>query len=1337
MTEPIDRYRPRVFVSLTDDDRSEFDEGAIAQSSRSFVILGEPGLGKSEALKQIGALTGVKPVRAAVLSHSASPEQYVSDGTILVDAIDELVSRSDGDALERVFVKLQEAGPSRFVLTCRSREWTAYSARGVDWANPEISQLEPLTIDDSLAILSDTFEIAEPREVTRHLDVFGLSELYKNPLTLRLIGAVAKVDASLPKSRGELFDRAVRLLWSEHDERREGSDLGRLNEEDALDAAGALMACHLLSGSEAITSMGAAHARQRDLQISDVEKLPRAEASRTIFGSKLFVSVEGGRGEPLHKVIAEFLASRWLARVAHTSRARSRLHASIAPGGVVPASLRGLHAWLVYHDRAFAELVIAADPYGLIRHGEVGTLDNKVGQQLLDRLQELEQSNPWFRAADWGGVSLGGLMRAELLEGIRKIIVSADSGLHLRSLVLESLEDSDLAGSLTPELEVVLLNRNLSYHERASALDAIMDIWSPIEQERWLSDLVEMGDETSTRLAREVADQHAATLEAGSIVRAILADLGLLVCSTEEEALDRSRILRWYSVLAERVDPSQILETVDGLVLHLDLMPEFHWSLKAALHEAIGTLVARAIEARAVDSSDAARIFQWLKALKSLDRSRDETMKLVRDAMVAAPRIRHAVQDWAFATQFSEFDYYRADMELCDLDIGLAQYGDADRLILALDLESRTQPETRNKFKALARIAYTVDGFSPEVGAFAEKFADGDQESSAFLRKLDSPPEPFWRRRQNRQRKSKDRASKIAIEHWRRTCAARTEEIRQGELEALYSPARALMGAFENLDHIDCPEERLRWALGDDVARSVLEGLEQFLRHSDKLNTVHLTGEFAQENCYRWWIIPLAAMAMRERRGQGYEDLSPDRRSALLMLWLDRNGVNDPDHLIEAASQRLRAEIFQEKGSRQAFIAEWLDASICADRANIPGLYAFAHDDEWREAAVPNAQRWLVDNERLRAETEAELTQILVSAEARDILADLGRARSDSVFPTFERLLSWLAVDVATRFEEVEGDLEGIALQRPEFIWFLRDAIQIERRGRISLSSTNAAFWIVNEFRTVWPYARLEGSSSGSNNDYDATDFISAVINFLASDFSAEAVEALERLAASPEDAYTAPIKLARDRQRQAQADSAHAAIGPDDLKALVSDGPPGSVTDLRSVVLDAIADAQARVRGDDIDSVSMFWTDEGGPRSETECSDRLAGMISSYLERYEILRLTEVDMPAGKRADLAFARDQMQLPLEAKGQWHKDVWDAASNQLDALYLKDWRSEGQGIYIVYWFGDLGTPRRGRVKAPPRGMNRPETPQQFAAMLKSRISEGRQTDISVVVFDLSR
>jgi hypothetical protein len=141
-------------------------------------------------------------------------------------------------------------------------------------------------------------------------------------------------------------------------------------------------------------------------------------------------------------------------------------------------------------------------------------------------------------------------------------------------------------------------------------------------------------------------------------------------------------------------------------------------------------------------------------------------------------------------------------------------------------------------------------------------------------------------------------------------------------------------------------------------------------------------------------------------------------------------------------------------------------------------------------------------------------------------------------------------------------------------------------------------------------------------------------------------------------------------------------------------------------------------------------------PYVENRCRDRLAAIVGPELTRYEVQRITEADMPKTKRSDLAFACGQLQLPMEVKGQWHPEVWNAATGQLDLQYLIDWRSEQRGIYCVLWFGDLPSKSGRRLKAPPKGLKAPKTADEMRKMLIERIPEGRRALVDVVVLDLT-
>jgi hypothetical protein len=281
------------------------------------------------------------------------------------------------------------------------------------------------------------------------------------------------------------------------------------------------------------------------------------------------------------------------------------------------------------------------------------------------------------------------------------------------------------------------------------------------------------------------------------------------------------------------------------------------------------------------------------------------------------------------------------------------------------------------------------------------------------------------------------------------------------------------------------------------------------------------------------------------------------------------------------------------------------------------------------------------------------------------------------------------------------------------------------------------AKWSVSEFRTQWPYAGWpSGSWGGDNNPHDATDFLRALINRMADDTSVEASEAIHELIAEPADSYTNLIRHMAAEQRQKRVEKYFAPLTPRDLNERLTEGAPANVDDLKSLVIEELAVAQNKLIGDDLDQVRDFWNDAGVPYDENRCRDRLAAMISPELMRYDVQRIAEADMPNTKRADLAFAHGQLQLPMEVKGQWDTKVWDAATDQLDAQYLIDWRSEQRGIYCVLWFGDLRAKTGRRLKRPPGGLKTPKTPDEMREMLIARIPEERRPLIDVVVLDFT-
>jgi hypothetical protein len=115
------------------------------------------------------------------------------------------------------------------------------------------------------------------------------------------------------------------------------------------------------------------------------------------------------------------------------------------------------------------------------------------------------------------------------------------------------------------------------------------------------------------------------------------------------------------------------------------------------------------------------------------------------------------------------------------------------------------------------------------------------------------------------------------------------------------------------------------------------------------------------------------------------------------------------------------------------------------------------------------------------------------------------------------------------------------------------------------------------------------------------------------------------------------------------------------------------------------------------------------------------------------IAAIPETRMPDAKRADAAAIYNGMGLPVEIKGQWHNNVWDAPSEQLIELYTKDYRANGRGIYLVLWFGPVAGKN---LVSHPDGRARAGTPEELRQMLLECLNPSERSRVDIVILDIS-
>ncbi len=119
-----------------------------------FVVLGEPGMGKTTLMKWLSAELQAECHRAATALEEPDWTQLALGGKpVLIDGFDEVLARKDGDVLARIAPRLRDAGRPQFIIACRAREWLRTTADALArWygALPTVFDLEPIRFEEAV-----------------------------------------------------------------------------------------------------------------------------------------------------------------------------------------------------------------------------------------------------------------------------------------------------------------------------------------------------------------------------------------------------------------------------------------------------------------------------------------------------------------------------------------------------------------------------------------------------------------------------------------------------------------------------------------------------------------------------------------------------------------------------------------------------------------------------------------------------------------------------------------------------------------------------------------------------------------------------------------------------------------------------------------------------------------------------------------------------------------------------------------------------------------------------------------------------------------------------------
>lgn len=131
------------------------------------------------------------------------------------------------------------------------------------------------------------------------------------------------------------------------------------------------------------------------------------------------------------------------------------------------------------------------------------------------------------------------------------------------------------------------------------------------------------------------------------------------------------------------------------------------------------------------------------------------------------------------------------------------------------------------------------------------------------------------------------------------------------------------------------------------------------------------------------------------------------------------------------------------------------------------------------------------------------------------------------------------------------------------------------------------------------------------------------------------------------------------------------------------------SVEDLRALLIEKLEDYQKELKGLETNPVDVFYS--GNKRvDENTARNRIVDWLRPRLAPLDVTLNIETYMSKNNRCDftatISLNGQAHWLVVEVKGQWHRNLYTAASEQLYTRYAIHPYAEDQGIYLVLWFG---------------------------------------------------
>ncbi len=1316
----------------------------------AYVLLADPGAGKSESLKAEAAASG--GVFCSARDFIALGIDVKDAGkTLFIDALDEMrAGAADGrTALDLIRTKLLALGRPQFRLSCREHDWRSKSdldALKLVAPNEAVVELhlEPLSRDEQDQILvSRASEVADPQDFLRQADEHRLSGLFGNPLLLDLTIRAVASNGGWPASRREIYMLACRQLAEEQsDAHREVRPPGPGDIDRLLDDAGLLCAVLLLSGRSSLTRRAISAGAASTFAWQDLPDAMKLQDARAALASKVFVTV-ADESTPRHRSIAEYLAARAISQRLQAGLPLGRVLALLQGGdGITVEPLRGLHGWLTVHHVADRGQLIRLDPLATTLNGDPSAFSATDKRTLLDALRDTAQRNPWFRNGHWTSYPFAPLASPEMRDTLAEVLgnhSTADAHQALVDCVLDALNHGQRMPDLAECLEGWVMDASAQFRNRMNALSAWKRVqpFNATRAREWL-DRLHRGEtaDLDARLAGELLfDLYPGQVRPDEVLQywpkpgSIGAAAGLPQF--------------WYRALIEQTSPKDFSTLADSwLRLNPPAHHQRHDHERSAL---VGRILAQALEQAGDEASDE-RLYTWLGmgvdeyGFSKLDKADGAaTARWLTDhpdrlKAVVAHGWRHTLREAASGRPY----YWEAESRLH----GAARPSDWLHWLLDFAASVRDQELARYCFgmTALAVVdppgAFSIPSMEDLI-QWVAAHSDTWPHAQAWLDQAwTCQLEGNWRADHFRRSKRDEAERQAHREKRREALAPHLDALLRGDPDPwlLQRITSAYNDLFTDI-HGDTPEQRVQELLVTDaaIAALVIDNLAQVLGRADlpTADDVFRTDAAGKYHYLRPAAL-LAAKFAHERDERAVDTWPEPLLSTLVAFWLADGSGDMPGWYRRAVETR--PEAVAPLYLRHVRVRLRRKGSLM-----VTGLWALSREAGHRSLArlvLPELLSAFPQraSEQARRELNASMLGALHLLDA-EVASKIVRSKLDHPSIDVAQRISWLVAGLGTE-SDAAVNLTKIVGKSQRRIVLLGTAMHEQDSVERTLKDRDPALLsrLVELLATITPTERsADGWVTPAHN---RSDTLKALIGRLAADARPTAAEELRRLIELPAlENWRNYLRYQLMSQQAVARETQYVHPRPDAAALTLANLSPASRADLQALTFDHLRDIERHLRGAETFALKQFWKSvegRGDPDSENDCRDLLLERLQPRLALIGVTASSERRAAADKRADIriefAASGSSIAVPVEVKKENNESLWVAWQVQLQNLYAIDPASDGYGIYLVLWFGVKPRPS-------PEG-EMPSSAVELQQLLEARIPARDRARLKILVLDLS-